>query len=77
MRRVKDDYRNRLGEKSLENLMRITTEGCDIDDFDPKPATARFSSKRRHPFVQPYGERSSSDSTEAVLEKKNSRQELK
>ena len=26
MRRVKDDYRNRLGEKSLENLMRASQQ---------------------------------------------------
>ena len=66
MKRVKTDHRNRLGEKTLERLMRISMEGCDLEHFNPKATTELFFATRRHPNVQPYGKRSQPDDSASV-----------
>lgn len=45
MNRVHTDWRNCLGEKRVENLLRIWEEGTTADRFDPQPAVARWSAK--------------------------------
>jgi len=68
MGRVKTDHRNRLGEKTLERLMRISMEGCPLEHFDPKATTDLFFASRRHPNVEPYkdGKRSQPEDTASV-----------
>ena len=66
MGRVKCDHRYRLSERTLELLMRIIMEGSDLEHFNPKAATDLFFTTRRHPNVQPYGERTDAPSTSAA-----------
>ncbi|XP_071947384.1 zinc finger protein 862-like [Antedon mediterranea] len=61
MGRVKTDHRNRLGEKTLEQLMRINLEGDKLEHFNPTLATDRFFSSVRYPNPQPYGKRTMDD----------------
>ena len=60
MQRVKNDWRNRLGEKMLENLIRIKLDGPDLKTFDPLPYTEKFFSTTRRPGSQPTGPRQKS-----------------
>ena len=53
MRRVKTDWRCRLSESTLDNLMRISLEGSEPSKFDVTPAVNRFFSMPRRPNVQP------------------------
>ncbi|XP_029463373.1 death domain-containing protein CRADD isoform X1 [Rhinatrema bivittatum] len=55
MQRVKSDWRNRLGSRVLEHLLRIKFEGPDVEYFDPEEALSRFFSKPRRPSVVPFG----------------------
>ena len=60
MNRVHTDWRNCLGEKRVENLLRVWEEGTTADKFDPQPAVARWSAKcatQRRPNVMPSGSR--------------------
>ena len=66
MGRVKSDHRNRLSERTLELLMRITMEGSDLEHYNPKAATDLFFTTIRHPNVQQYGERPDAHSTSAA-----------
>ena len=62
MNRVHTDWRNCLGEKRVENLLRICEEGTIADKFDPQPAVARWSAKcatQRRPYVKPSGSHAS------------------
>jgi len=71
---MKTDHCNRLGEKTLERLMRISMEGCELEHFNPKAMTDLFFSTRRHPNTQPYGKRSQPDdsaSVDAVAKRQN------
>ena len=45
MNRVHTDWRNCLGEKRVENLLRVWEEGTTADKVDPQPAVARWSEK--------------------------------
>ena len=53
-RRIKSDWRNRLGEDTLDHLMRISIEGPQLCAFDPQEAVQKFFSTPRRPEVQPY-----------------------
>ena len=55
MQRIKSDWRNRLGEDTLDHLMRISIEGPQLLSFDPHVAVKKFFSIPRRPEVQPYG----------------------
>ena len=60
MNRVHTDWRNCLGEKRVENLLRIYEEGSAIEQYDPKAALSRWLTKcatQRRPSVQPSGPR--------------------
>ena len=60
MNRMHTDWRNCLGEKRVENLLRVWEEGTTADKFDPQPAVGRWSAKcaaQRRPNVMPSGSR--------------------
>lgn len=60
MNRVHTDWRNCLGEKRVENLLRILEDGSTVEQFDPKPALSRWCNKcatQRRPSVEPSGPR--------------------
>lgn len=62
MNHVHTDWRNCLGEKRVENLLRICKEGPDPDEFDSRPALARWTAKcatQQRPNVKPSGSRAS------------------
>ena len=42
MKRIKSDWRNRLNEETLDNLMRISIEGPPLSGFDPQVAVDFF-----------------------------------
>lgn len=42
MNRVKTDFHNCLGIEHLENCLRITEEGCAINEFNPDHALKRW-----------------------------------
>ena len=57
MRRIKPDSRSRLGERTLDNLMRIGVEGPAVSDFSSDVAVKRFFAQPRRPDVLSYGPR--------------------
>ena len=57
MRRIKTDWRSRLGEETLDHLLRISTDGPPLSKFDPNPAVEQFFSTPRRPDAAPYGSR--------------------
>ena len=59
MKRIKSDWRNRLNEETLENLMRISIEGPPRSGFDPQVAVEFFFATPRRPDIQPYGRKRS------------------
>ncbi len=62
MNRVHSDWRNCLGEKRVENLLRICEEGPSPENFDSQQALARWTDKcatQRRPNVMPSGPRTS------------------
>ena len=55
MKRVKVDSRASLGESTMNNLIRITTEGPQLQDFNPKEAIklwAAATTRRPHQNVR-------------------------
>jgi len=55
MKIVKNDWRSRLGEENLCDLMLITLESADIGSFDPQPAIHLWYSqgqRARRPFYK-------------------------
>ena len=42
MNRVKTNFHNRLSIERLENCLRISEEGCAINEFDPDHAMKRW-----------------------------------
>ena len=58
MKRVKTDWRNKLGRDRLESLLRISEEGVSIDDYNPDRAieqwyqekVRRISSAKSHSY---------------------------
>lgn len=57
MKRIKTDWRSRLGEATLDSLMRISVDGPAPCDFEPTSSVQRFFATPRHTGVQPYGPR--------------------
>ena len=55
MRRIKSDWRCRLGEETMDYLLRISIEGLRRSAFDPRMAVEKFFATPRRPDVQPYG----------------------
>ena len=54
MNRVHTDWRNRLNERSVENLLRIREEGPSVGDFNPDKAMGIWSKRcDRRPDTQP------------------------
>ena len=62
MRRIKTDWRSRLNEETLDHLLRISTDGLPLSEFDPNPAVELFFSTPRRPDATPYGSRKRSHS---------------
>ena len=52
MNRVKTDWRSSLGEKTVDNLMRIKISGPESHLFEPNEAVELFLSVNRRPYVQ-------------------------
>ena len=55
--RIKDSTRSCLLVSTTDNLVRISTEGCELEEFDPTEAAAKWmsSSKRaRRPFTKQW-----------------------
>ena len=53
MKIQKSDWRSRLGDHNLSDLMLISMEGADIGEFDPDPAIQVWESdsvRARRPF---------------------------
>ena len=71
MRRIKSDWRNKLQEKTLECLMRISIEGPTIEEFDSSAAVQKFFEKPRHTSIEPYGKRKTKDPLAATPEESN------
>jgi len=72
MNRVHTDWRNCLGEKKVENLLRICEEGTTSDKFDPQPALHRWNAKcatQRRPYVRPSGSHANSSHSAAKKRK--------
>ena len=59
MKRIKSDWRNRLNEETLDNLMRISIDGPPLSRFDPQVAVEIFFATPRRPDIQPYGRKRS------------------
>eukprot|EP00731_Ephydatia_muelleri_P001961 Em0001g1961a len=69
MRRIKMDWRSRLGERTLDNLMRISVDGPAVSDFCSDIAVKRFFAQPRRPDVLPYGPRKRThDDTKSTLD---------
>ena len=47
MRRIKTDRRSQLGERTLDNLMRISVDGPAVSDFSSDVAVKRFFAQPR------------------------------
>lgn len=62
MKRIKTDWRSRLGEETLDQLLCISTDGPPPSKFDPNPAVEQFISTPRRPDTVPYGSRKLSHS---------------
>ena len=62
MRRIKTDWRSRLNEETLNHLLRISSDGLPLSEFDPNPAVELFFSTPRRPDATPYGSRKRSHS---------------
>ena len=45
MKNIKSDWRNRLNEETLDNLMIISIEGPPVSGFDPQVAVEFFCCK--------------------------------
>ena len=74
MNRVHTDWRNCLGEKRVENLLRVWEEGTTADKFDPQPAVTRWSAKcatQRRPNVMPSGSRAKASTPHSGSRKRN------
>ena len=56
MKRIRSDWRNRLNEETLDNLMRISIDGPPLSGFDPQMAAKQFFATPRQPDIQPYGQ---------------------
>ena len=70
---VHTDWRNCLGEKRVENLLRLWEEGTTADKFDPQPAVARWSAKcatQRRRNVMPSGSRAEVSTPHSGLRKR-------
>ena len=67
MRRIKTDWRSRLGERTLDNLMRISIDGPAVSDFSSDIAVKRFFAQPRRPDVLPYMVRASGHMTSHSL----------
>jgi hypothetical protein len=70
MNRIHSDWRNCLGEKRVENLLRIWEEGPAPEKFDAQPVLARWTEKcatQRRPNVRPSGPRASGSKTKRKL----------
>ena len=70
MNHIHSDWRNCLGEKRVENLLRIWEEGPAPGKFDAQPVLARWSEKcatQRRPNVRPSGLRASGSKTKRKL----------
>ena len=66
MKRVHNDWRNCLGKKRVENLLRICEEGPAPEKFYSQPVLARWTEKcatQRRPNVKPSGPRASSSNS--------------
>lgn len=64
MNRVHNDWRNNLGEKRVEHLLRIIADGPEPEDFESEASFARWDAKRdRRPNVPPSGPRATTSST--------------
>ena len=57
MRRIKTDWRSWLGERTLDNLMRISIDGPTVSEFSSDITVKRFFAQPRRPDVLPYGPR--------------------
>ena len=57
MHSIKTEWRSRLGERTLDNLMRISIDGPAVSDFSSDIAVERFFAQPRRPDVLPYGPR--------------------
>lgn len=75
MKRIKNDWRSSLANKTLNDLMRISLQCPERDQFDPAEALQHWATsgqRSRRPQTQPYGQRkldaedSSTESDESV-----------
>lgn len=57
MRRIKTDWRSRLNEETLDHLLRISTNGPPLSEFNLQTAVEQFLSSPRRPETIPYGTR--------------------
>ena len=60
MKRIKSDWRCRLGSEVLDILMRIKIADVQLRAFDPKPAVTRWwlsGQRQKRPNTLPYGPR--------------------
>ena len=62
MRQMKTDWRSRLGEETLDHLLRISADGPTLSLFNPNPAVERFFTTPRRPETTLYGSRKRSHS---------------
>ena len=46
MNLIKTDLRNRMGIGSLSSLLRVSRDGCPMEEYDPKPAVSEWSKKK-------------------------------
>lgn len=60
MKRIKSDWRCRLGAEIMDTLMRIKVGDISLKDFDPRPAVRRWwlsGERQKRPNTLPYGPR--------------------
>ena len=55
-RRIFTDYRGSLGAQRLSNLMKISSDGPPLKDFDPGKAVEQWNKKKRRPNQKPRKE---------------------